>query len=287
MNSQALGNEAKPTRPKFGGGRAGWPAEARFGTTIPAPALEAAQTLGPDAIGPQHERIRGRLNAEDLHAVINHHAQPPATSLLASGHTSLSRRGDWSPRQDALADEGHGCPPERAPRPGAQFWPDYIVERVTWRMPMMNSWDINSLDRKPHAPQIPFWTNDVRSIALAIPGGKSVQDHQDHERAWVSVRGREVEIATAAGKRIPGAPGLTAESEPAEPHARWAGLSAAVADRGGSQSARIHAPAGPRPRTTASRRRRHQSEAYGCEQMIPRDVHPRHDDASVQSHQGA
>jgi len=83
----------------------------------------------------------------------------------------------------------------------------------------MNSWDINSLDLKPHAPQILSSTNDARAIALAIPAGESMQDHQVHERAWVSVLSGEVEISTAAGERIVGAPGLVVEFEPAERHA--------------------------------------------------------------------
>jgi quercetin dioxygenase-like cupin family protein len=83
----------------------------------------------------------------------------------------------------------------------------------------MNSWDVKSLGLQPHAPQILSSTNDARAIALAIPGGESLQDHQVHERAWVTVLGGEVEITTAAGELITGTSGLVVEFDPGERHA--------------------------------------------------------------------
>ena len=38
-----------------------------------------------------------------------------------------------------------------------------------------------------------------RAIALAIPAGESMKDHQVHERAWVSILSGEAEITTTAG----------------------------------------------------------------------------------------
>ena len=83
----------------------------------------------------------------------------------------------------------------------------------------MNSWDVNDLDLQPHAPQILSSTDDARAIALAIPAGESLQDHQVHERAWISVLGGEVEITTPAGERVSGGPGLLVEFDPRERHA--------------------------------------------------------------------
>ncbi len=75
----------------------------------------------------------------------------------------------------------------------------------------MNSWNVNDLKLKPHSPQILSSTNDARAIALAIPAGESMQDHQVHERAWVSILSGEAEITTTAGERIAGTPGLLVE----------------------------------------------------------------------------
>jgi quercetin dioxygenase-like cupin family protein len=83
----------------------------------------------------------------------------------------------------------------------------------------MNSWNVNDLELKAHAPQILSSTKDARAIALAIPAGESLQDHQVHERAWVSIRSGEAEITTTAGERIAGAPGLLVEFDPGERHA--------------------------------------------------------------------
>lgn len=83
----------------------------------------------------------------------------------------------------------------------------------------MNSWDVKTLDLEPHAPQILSSTDDARAIAVAIPAGESLQDHQVHERAWVAILAGEVEITTTAGERITGTAGLVVEFDPGERHA--------------------------------------------------------------------
>ena len=83
----------------------------------------------------------------------------------------------------------------------------------------MKSWDVKTLGLQPRSPQILSSTSDARAIALAIPEGESLDDHQVHERAWVAVLGGEVEITTAAGERITGTTGLLVEFDPGERHA--------------------------------------------------------------------
>jgi quercetin dioxygenase-like cupin family protein len=83
----------------------------------------------------------------------------------------------------------------------------------------MNSWAINNLDLKPHAPEILASADDARVIALVVPAGESLDDHQVHERAWVTVLDGEVEITTATGESISGSSGLLVEFAPNERHA--------------------------------------------------------------------
>lgn len=83
----------------------------------------------------------------------------------------------------------------------------------------MNSWNVNDLELKAHAPQILSSTRDARAIALAIPAGESMKDHQVHERAWLSILSGEAEITTTAGEQIAGTPGLLVQFDPGERHA--------------------------------------------------------------------
>lgn len=83
----------------------------------------------------------------------------------------------------------------------------------------MNSWDLSDLDLEPSAPQILSSTDDARAIALVIPAGERMDDHQVHERAWVMIISGEAEITTPAGERTVGSAGLLIEFDPRERHA--------------------------------------------------------------------
>ena len=83
----------------------------------------------------------------------------------------------------------------------------------------MRSWDLKAVDLRPHAPEILSSTDEARAVVLEIPEGESLQNHQVHERAWVSVIVGEVEITTTGGETVAGGTGLMVEFAPGERHA--------------------------------------------------------------------
>jgi quercetin dioxygenase-like cupin family protein len=56
-------------------------------------------------------------------------------------------------------------------------------------------------------------------IALLLPAGETLNNHQVHERAFVVVTDGEVEITTETAERVTGSRGLLVEFAPNEPHA--------------------------------------------------------------------
>src|SRR5436305_10425757 len=83
----------------------------------------------------------------------------------------------------------------------------------------MKSWDLRTVDLRPHSPEVLSSSNEGRAVVLEVPAGESLQDHQVHERAWVTVIDGEVEITTASGERVAGGTGLMVEFGPGERHA--------------------------------------------------------------------
>ena len=81
----------------------------------------------------------------------------------------------------------------------------------------MESWDTRSLDVKPHQPEVLRSDGEARVIAIQLPAGEELQDHQVHERAYLLVADGEVEVASAAGTETGGA-GYLAVFDPKERH---------------------------------------------------------------------
>jgi quercetin dioxygenase-like cupin family protein len=83
----------------------------------------------------------------------------------------------------------------------------------------MDTWEIPSLDLEPHRPEILRSDDETRVIAINLPAGEELQEHQVHERAWLMVASGEVEIDNEAeGEGVSGGPGLLAHFEPNERH---------------------------------------------------------------------
>jgi quercetin dioxygenase-like cupin family protein len=81
----------------------------------------------------------------------------------------------------------------------------------------METWDIASLDVEPHQPEVLRSDPEARVIAINLPAGDELQEHQVHERAWVVVADGEVEFEQD-GSTVSGGPGFTAHFDPRERH---------------------------------------------------------------------
>ena len=82
----------------------------------------------------------------------------------------------------------------------------------------MESWDLTTLDIEVHKPTILKSEEGVaRTIAVNLPAGDLLQDHEVHEHAYLVVISGEVEIDHGGGT-ITAGPGFTAHFEPQERH---------------------------------------------------------------------
>jgi quercetin dioxygenase-like cupin family protein len=79
----------------------------------------------------------------------------------------------------------------------------------------MQTWDISTLDLQPHQPEVLSSDDEGRVIALQLPAGEQLQEHQVHERAWLIVVAGAVEISRG-GETVSGGPGLLAVFDPNE-----------------------------------------------------------------------
>ena len=66
----------------------------------------------------------------------------------------------------------------------------------------MDTWDVASLDVEPHQPAVLRSDDETRVIAINLPAGEQLQEHQVHERAWVVVAAGEVEIEQDGQHRL-------------------------------------------------------------------------------------
>ena len=81
----------------------------------------------------------------------------------------------------------------------------------------MDSWDIQTLDVEPHQPKVLRTDSEARVVAINLPAGEALEDHQVHERAYVVVAGGEVQIDGGGGSQTAG-PGFVAHFDPNERH---------------------------------------------------------------------
>jgi quercetin dioxygenase-like cupin family protein len=82
----------------------------------------------------------------------------------------------------------------------------------------MDTWDIRSLDVEPHHPEI-LCSDDgaARVIAINLPSGEELQEHEVHEHAYLIVADGEVELSQGGDTQTVGAGGV-AHWKPQERH---------------------------------------------------------------------
>ena len=82
----------------------------------------------------------------------------------------------------------------------------------------MEHWDLRTLDVLPHQPQVLHSSRgESRTIAIHLPAGEQLQDHEVHERALLVVVEGDVEVR-AGGSSAGGGPGFMAVFAPRERH---------------------------------------------------------------------
>jgi quercetin dioxygenase-like cupin family protein len=82
----------------------------------------------------------------------------------------------------------------------------------------METWDLAGLDIQPHQPEVLSSEGEGRVIAIQLPAGDSLREHQVHERAWLLVVDGAIEVDDADGSTTRGGPGLLAVFDPNERH---------------------------------------------------------------------
>lgn len=82
----------------------------------------------------------------------------------------------------------------------------------------MDIWDIRSLDVQPHQPQVLRSDEGAaRAIAIHLPAGERLQEHEVHEHAYLVVVDGEVELEQGGDSRTAGV-GAVAHWVPQERH---------------------------------------------------------------------
>jgi quercetin dioxygenase-like cupin family protein len=82
----------------------------------------------------------------------------------------------------------------------------------------MQTWKTLGLEVEAHKPWIVSSTDAARVLALHLPAGERMQEHEVHERAWLVALEGEIEVVSDGGEPVTGGPGLVAEFDPQERH---------------------------------------------------------------------
>ena len=82
----------------------------------------------------------------------------------------------------------------------------------------MEHWDLRALDVQPRQPRILHSRRgEARSIAINLPAGEALLEHEVHERAYLVVVDGEVQVRNDGGS-VTGGAGFAAVFDPHERH---------------------------------------------------------------------
>ncbi len=82
----------------------------------------------------------------------------------------------------------------------------------------MDTWDLRSLDVQPHHPEVLRSDEGAaRAIAINLPAGEELQEHEVHEHAYLVVVEGEVELSEGS-ETTTAAAGVVAHWVPQERH---------------------------------------------------------------------
>jgi quercetin dioxygenase-like cupin family protein len=81
----------------------------------------------------------------------------------------------------------------------------------------LDTWNVTSMDLDPHQAQVLRSDVEARVIAINLPAGRKLGDHQVHERAYLIVAGGEVEVEQD-GRTETGGAGFVAHFKANERH---------------------------------------------------------------------
>ena len=79
----------------------------------------------------------------------------------------------------------------------------------------METWHVLELELEAHHPQVLRTDAETRVVAILLPAGEQLQEHQVHERSYLVVVDGDITISQESGS-VSGGPGLLAHFEPNE-----------------------------------------------------------------------
>jgi len=82
----------------------------------------------------------------------------------------------------------------------------------------METWDLSAIDVAPHQPVVLHSDEGAaRAVAIALPSGEELQEHEVHEHAWLFVQRGRLELDGNGGGATAG-PGSLVHWRPQERH---------------------------------------------------------------------